>query len=45
MVKEKSRRTAAISIRFYETVALSFRAAVSLCLQSYDDLRGEGDIR
>jgi len=30
--KEKSRRTAAISTRLYETAALIFRAAVSLRL-------------
>ena len=40
--KEKSRRTAAVSTRPFETAALIFRAAVSLHLQTYDDLQGHG---
>ena len=35
--KEKSRRTADNLTRLFETAALSFRAAVSLRLQTYDD--------
>ena len=39
--KKKSRRTAAYQ-HAYEAAALSFRAAVSLRLQTYDDLQGHG---
>jgi len=39
--KKKSRRTAAYQ-HAYGAAALSFRAAVSLRLQTYDDLQGHG---